>query len=122
MKFSRPLAAAILSAVIATPALAQTAWVKIDDNVAMQPWGATVDAVEDMDVMGANGTKIGEVEEIVGTAAGTPSAIVVDFSDDSPFGNRPDVVVPLDQFTFDNNRLTLAADAATVSGFQNYDD
>lgn len=122
MTFSRLLASAFLAAAITTPALAQTTWVEIDEDVALQPWGSTVDAVEDLDVIGANGTKIGEVEEVVGTAPGTPSAIVVDFSDDSPYGNRPDAVVPLDQFTFDNNRLTLTADAATVSGFEAYDD
>lgn len=106
---------------MAGAAWAQTAWVEIPDNVQVPGLNATVDQVDDWDVHSADGTKIGEVEEVVGTDAQTPSALVVDFEGNGGFQDR-DVVIPLGQFSWSDNRLTLNADASAVSGMPAYDD
>ena len=103
-------------------ALAQTTWVEIADGVMISAFGQNADTVEDWDVVGPDGAKIGEVEEIVGTEAGTASALVVEFEDGSIFDKEREVVVPLDQFSFADNKLTLSADAAAVGAMEAYKD
>jgi hypothetical protein len=95
--------------------------IEIDnDNVQVAEFGASVDQVEDWDVF-AGGAKVGEVEEVVGTDAATPTALVVDFDGSGGFADQ-DIVVPLDQFSWENNQLVLNADVAAVGGFQVWND
>ena len=97
------------TAALAGSALAQTAaLVDIDDSFVVQPWNMSVDAIDDMNVLGAGGTKVGEVEEVLGTDASTPTALVVDFDDNSTYGDD-DRIIPLDQFTPGANGLTAPA-------------
>lgn len=97
-------------------------WVEIADNVTVAEFGQTVDAIDDWNVLGPGGNTIGEVEEVVGAQAGTATALTVDFDDRAGFGNRDDVVIPLSQFTFLDNRLTLTADAAAIGRMEVYND
>ena len=71
---------------------------------------------------GADGNKIGEVDEVLGAEAGTATAISIDFEDNAGFGDRDDVVAPIGQFTFADNKLTLNADAAAIEGMEVYQD
>ncbi|MCO6390686.1 hypothetical protein GTW25_06545 [Aliihoeflea aestuarii] len=120
--FAKKLSIALVaSGLLAGTAIAQTAWVEIEnDNVQVTEFGASVDQVEDWDVF-AGGAKIGEVEEVVGTDAATPTALVVDFDGSGGFADQ-DLVIPLDQFAWENNQLVLNADAATVGSFEVWDD
>lgn len=121
MKLSK-LAFALILPVTATGALAQTAWVEIADNVVVTEFNQNVAAIDDWDVMGPDEMKIGEVEDVIGAQAGTATALTVEFEDNAGFGNRDDVIVPLDQFAFADNRLTLNADAAAIGGMDVYND
>lgn len=122
MRLFRPLMAAGFTAVLAGSALAQTAaLVEIDDSFVVQPWNMSVDAIDDMTVLGAGGTKVGEVEEVLGTDASTPTALVVDFDDNSTYGDD-DRVIPLDQFTPGANGLTANFNPANVRDYPAYDD
>lgn len=124
MKFRIGLAAAIASTFAAVPLAtvshAQTstatgpALVELDDGVTVAALGMSVDRIDDMDVH-FDGRKVGEVEEVLGTAPGTATALTVDFDDNAGFGDRDDVIVPLDRFRLDNGRLVLSADAAAVA-------
>jgi hypothetical protein len=120
--FAKKLSVALIaSGLLAGTAMAQTAWVEIeDDNLQIAEFGASVDQVEDWDVY-VDGAKVGEVEEVVGTDATTPTALVVDFDGSGGFEDR-DVVIELDQFSWENNQLVLNADAATVADFETWDD
>lgn len=120
--FAKKLSVALIaSGLLAGTAMAQTAWVEIDDdNVQVAEFDASVDQVEDWDVYSA-GAKVGEVEEVLGTDATTPTALVVDFDGSGGFEDR-DVVIALDQFSWENNQLVLNADAATVAGFEAWND
>ena len=117
LKHSAFLAAALAS----STAFAQGAWTKLEDNVQVPAIGATVDQVEDLDVHNASGTKIGEVDDVLGTDASTPSALVVEFEQGGAYP-KEEIVVPLDQFTWENNRLILNVDAAGVSAMEIWND
>ncbi|MHB2264732.1 PRC-barrel domain-containing protein [Aliihoeflea sp. PC F10.4] len=121
--FAKKLSLAIVaSGLLAGTAFAQSTWVEIeDDNVQVTEFGANVDQVEDWDVYDAAGTDIGDVEEVIGTDPATPTALVIDFNDDAGYVDG-DVIIPLDQFTYENNRLVLNADAAAVGSFELWTD
>ncbi|MBL0936570.1 MAG: PRC-barrel domain-containing protein [Rhizobiaceae bacterium] len=120
--FAKTISLALLSsALLAGVASAQTTWVEIEDNVQVSAFSQTADTVEDWDVYAA-GAKIGEVEEVIGTDANTPTALVVDFEDNAGYGDRDDVVIPLDQFAWENNQLVLNADAAAIGAMEVWND
>ncbi len=121
MSASRITLAVAALGLVAGAAHAQNKLVELDDKVQVAAFSATVDEIDDMDVVDAAGTKIGEVEEVVGENANTASALVVDFDGTGGFTDQ-DVVVPLDQFSLENNRLVLKADAATVGGMEVWKD
>ena len=120
--FAGKLSGALLaSGLLAGTALAQSAWVEIeDDTIQVGEFGASVDQVDDWDVH-AGGMKVGEVEEVVGNDAATPGALVVDFDGNGGYADQ-DVVVPLDQFTYENNQLVLNAGPEDVAGFDMWND
>lgn len=102
-------------------ASAQSALVEVSDQAMVAPFNQTADTVDDWDVHAADGTKIGEVEEVLGTDASTATALAVDFEGNGGFADR-DVIVPLDQFNFADNRLVLIATAETIAGMPAYND
>jgi hypothetical protein len=116
------IAAGLISAsLLGTAAFAQTAWVEVDDQAMVAPFDANADTVDDWDVHAADGTKIGDIEEVLGTDAQTATALVVDFDGKGGYQDR-DVVIPLDQFTWSDNRLVLNADVAAVDAMEVYND
>lgn len=117
-KFSLAISTAVL---MAGTAFAQGNLVEVRDNVQVVPFNAIADEVDDWDVYDASGTEIGDVEDVVGTDKNTPTALVVDFKSKSAYGDR-DVVIPLDQFSLQGNRLILNADAAAVAQMPAWDD
>jgi sporulation protein YlmC with PRC-barrel domain len=117
-KFSILIAATALSM---GPALAQTAWVEIEDNVQVPAFGASVDQIDDWDVFDASGMKVGEVEEVVGENTSTASALVIDLEGNGGYPDQ-DVVIPLDQFAWENDRLVLNADAESVAAMEIWND
>ena len=117
MKFRMMTAAVAMLGLSTGVVLAQTALVEVDDKVQVAAFNATVDQVDDLDVYNAAGAKLGEVEEVVGTDNKTPTALVIDFEGKEGFVDQ-DVVVPLDQFSWENDRLVLSADAAAVGAME----
>lgn len=115
------LGLALGSLMIGGAATAQTAWVEVRDNAHVAAFGAIADQVDDWDVYDASGTEIGEVEEVVGPDAATPTALVIDFEGKAGYADR-DVVIPLDQFTRENNRLTLNASPEAVGAMEAWKD
>lgn len=122
MKLKTLSATVIAAALAAGTAYAQQAWVEIEDNAMVQPFDVNADTVEDWDVFSPAGVEIADVEDVIGTDAQSPTALVVDFDDNAGFGDRDDVIVPLDQFSWQDNRLVLNADAAAVSAMPVWND
>jgi hypothetical protein len=119
---ARKLALALAAgSFIASAAFAQAALVDVDDSVNIAPLAANADTVEDWDVFNSAGVKIGDVEDVVGTDANTPTGLVIDFDDGSDYTDR-DVMIALDQLSRENDRLILTADAATVNAMAVWND
>jgi hypothetical protein len=119
MKTTTAALAALLA--LSGSAFAQTPLVEIADDVMVDQLGANVDTVDDWDVFLADGTEIGDVDEVLGSDAATPTALGVDFEGNNGYADR-DVVVPLDQFALVNGRLVLNADPAAVQAMPEWDD
>lgn len=103
------------------PAAAQTKLIEVDDAAMVQPFNQNADTVDDWDVFNAAGVEVGEVEDVVGPDRNSATALAVDFDNKEGFADG-DVVVPLDQFAFENNRLVLKATAEAVSRMEKWND
>lgn len=102
-------------------ATAQTTLVEVDGTTIVQPFGQPADTVGDWDVYSATGGVIGDVEEVLGTDRATATALAVDFDGKEGFADR-DVVVPLDQFIWQEGRLVLNATGEAVGQMESWDD
>ncbi|RFC62368.1 hypothetical protein DYI37_16185 [Fulvimarina endophytica] len=101
---------------LAGTAFAQTAMTEVTDDVTVAPLNMTVDQIDDMDVYDASGTKVGEVDDVLGSDAQTPTHLEVSFDDDdgSTYPDRDDVLVPLSDFSVTNDQLTVGVSAEDV--------
>jgi PRC-barrel domain len=113
------------SAVVASvgPALAQDATglhVADDDAVAVQPLGVTVGDLDDLDVHGANGEELGEVEAVLADGAGKVIGIVADVGGLLGMGER-DIVIGLDQLTKDGDRLKVNMTKEQIEAVPEFD-
>lgn len=102
--------------------MAQTALVDVSDSTIVEPFGLDADTVDDLDVYSQNGVDIGDVEDVVGSDAQTPTHLVVDFDDDDGYPDRDDVLVPIESFTLDSNRLIISLSAEEVSALPVWND
>ena len=101
-----PLATVALLA-LAGPAQGQQAGAAVlreaeDGAVVVQPFGVSVDDLEDADLVGADGEGIGEVEQVLVDEDGQPAAVAAEVGGFLGLGERA-VVIGLD-------RLRLADD------------
>ena len=121
--------APVLTAAIVTfapPAFAQTsaapAMVEIEeDDLIVAPLNVTVDDLEDMDVVSADGEDIGDVEEVLGGADGQAAALALEVGGFLGVGER-DVIVPLDQVTMQGDDLVLDMTQEEVEALPVWDD
>ncbi|BDA85080.1 hypothetical protein Sa4125_26220 [Aureimonas sp. SA4125] len=121
MTFATPAAIVLAGLLSTTAAFAQNALVEIDDAVMLPSMNVSVDALDDMDVYDTAGKKIGEIEEVVGTNAETPTAVSVEFENDLVTGDD-DRLVPLESLSMDGKRVVLALDTAAINQLPAYDD
>lgn len=92
-----------------------------DDDLVVQPFGITVDDIDDMDLMNADGEEIGEIEEVLLDASGQPVAISVEVDDFLGDGER-EVVFGLDQLQLMDDDFVTSVDKATVEALPEWDD
>lgn len=120
MKLTLTAALAIVAA-STLPAISQAKFVEVEDAVMVQPFNQSADTVDDWDVFTADGIEVGEVEDVVGTDRNVATALAVDFDEKEGFADG-DVIVPLDQFTYKDDRLILNATADAVSKMEKWND
>ncbi len=113
---------ALATGIVTSSALAQVQLVEVPDGTLMAPWNMNVEAVKGLDVLGANGQQIGEVDEVIGTSPATPTALVVDFEDGAGFDDRDDVAIPLDRFQVATNGLVMTVGAAEIAAMPQWED
>ena len=112
-----------LATLISTAAFAQAPatnqLIEIDDDQStVTVLGASVDQVEDMDLLDMQGAKLGEVEAVLGADANSASAVAVDLenTDDT------DVIVSLSDLTLQDGRLVTSLTAEALSALPKWDD
>ena len=113
----------MVAVLVAAPAFAQSQaqWIELDDNASVAAFNSTVDQIEDWDLYDATGTKIGEIEAVLGSDATTATALVVDFEDAAGYVDG-DVIVSIDQFSWTANRLSLAIEPAAAQQLELWND
>jgi len=92
-----------------------------NDDLVVQPFGLTVDDIDDMDVMNADGEEIGEIEEVLLDASGQPVAVSVEVDDFLGIDDR-EVVFGLDQLQLTGDDFVTSVDRATVEALPEWDD
>lgn len=81
---------------------------------------ASLRSIDDVDVHDAAGNEIGEVEEVLIDANGTPVAVVIELGGVLGIGDQ-DVVVPFSEMTWQNGVYTTALTEADVETLPRYD-
>jgi len=90
------------------------AYKEAEDGKLMIPaLNLTVDQMDDADLLGMDGTKIGEVDEVLTDASGQPAAVVVEVDDG--IGDK-EVIMGLDQLRPDGKNLVTNLSAEQVKG------
>ncbi|WP_306709687.1 PRC-barrel domain-containing protein [Azospirillum isscasi] len=92
-----------------------------DDNVMVPSLKRTVGQLDDMDVLGPDGRKVGEVEEVLMDASGQPVALVVDVEHGVGIGDK-EIIVGLDQVRDDGRTLTTTLSNAQLGALPVWDD
>ena len=93
-----------------------------DDEMVVQPFGLTVDDMDDMDVMTQDGEEIGEVEEVLLDAGGQPVAVSVEVDDGFLGIDDREVVFGLDQLELSDDHFVTQADKRTIEALPDWDD
>ncbi len=88
-----------------------------DDQLGVLVLGLSVDQIEDLDVYDAQGTKLGEVEDVLGTDAMTATALVVDLE-----GVDLDVIVDLAGLEVRDNRIITTLTAQELRALPAWND
>ena len=126
MKARHLLAATMVSTMFAGAAMAQDAVVvnykELDDETfVVQPWNLSVGQIEDMDVYGAGGDEIGEVEDVLVDASGKVVGLSVEAGGFLGIGEK-DVILSLDQVTLENDKLVTALTEEQLKDLPRWDD
>ena len=100
---------AALTLPMASVAIAQTADV------------ASYTDIDDIDVVGSDGGKIGEVETVLIDDAGKPVAVVVEINDGFLNIGDSDVVMQVDSLTWENGRYTTSMTSDEIGGLPQWD-
>jgi sporulation protein YlmC with PRC-barrel domain len=91
-----------------------------DDDMVVQPFGVSVDDLEDMDIYSAGGDEVGEIEAVLVDGTGKPVAIAADVGGFLGVGDK-DVVIGLDQVTKCGERLTVAMTKEQIEALPEFD-
>ena len=129
------MAGVALAVLGGTPALAQSTTTTTNRTGGAGIMMMTVDDLEDQKVYGADGKEIGEIDEVVrpSSANGTPgttgsttagaSVFAVVQAGGNWFGlGSEKVLVPINQFTMEGDKLTLPMTEPQVTALQKWDD
>lgn len=92
-----------------------------DDNMTVQPFGVTVDRLEDMDLYAPGGEEVGEIDEVLVDSTGQPAAVVAEVGGFLGVGDK-DVVIELDQLSMEGERLTTGMTKEQLEALPDWED
>lgn len=123
---SRSASAALLAIFAATAAPAQETLgtdglTEIDDDLLVPGFDMTADEMEDLDVYGASGEQVGEVEAVLVDASGAPVAFAIETEGFLGIGDE-DVVLPIDQARLAEGRLVTVLTEEDLEALPQWDD
>ena len=78
--------------------------------------------IDEIDVVGSDGGKIGEVETVLVDDAGMPVAMVVEVDDGFLDLGDSDVIMQLDALTWQDGQYTTTMTSNEISGLPQWDD
>ncbi len=134
-----PLAALLMLATAPVPAIAQTtraapaatgaadgmsvkALRELDDDNTTAMWsGLTVDQIEDMDIVNAEGDTIGDIEEVLADADGKIVAVTAEVGGFLGLGEK-EVVVSLEHLELQGDRFMTGLTADQLEASPRWDD
>jgi hypothetical protein len=112
---------------VVAPAVAQQAGMMTlqkaeDEDLILYPWALGVEAIEDMNVQGADGTTFGEVDDVLVDHTGAIRALVVDYGKALGLEDRQ-AIVPIERFSpQDQKVLVLDLTAQDLQALPDWDD
>lgn len=109
---------------VAGTVFAQTAqtWIEIEsDQQMVAPFEMTVDQLEEMNIVTADGETIGEVEEVLGSSDGQPGAFAVEVGGFLGIGEK-DAIVTFDQVSMEGNALQVDMTTEEVEALPEWND
>lgn len=77
-----------------------------DDSLSVAAFNTTVGELEDMVLYGADGERVGEIEDVLGSQDGTVTAVAVEVGGLLGVGER-EVIIPIDAIELDGLRLSI---------------
>ena len=92
-----------------------------DDNATVMWNGLTVDQIEDMDIVNAEGDTIGDIEEVLADAEGRIVAVTAEVGGFLGLGDK-EVVVSLDHLELQGDRFMTALTADQLEASPRWDD
>lgn len=116
-------AAALVAFVSAAPALAQsTSYIEIEsEDQVVSELNLTVEQIEDMDVYDASGEEIGEVEEVLGSADGTPTTLAIEVGGFLDIGDT-DALVELSEVTIVDDQIQIDMTREEIEALPTWED
>jgi len=78
--------------------------------------------IEEFEVVGTNGERVGEVETVLIDASSTPTALVLEVDDGFLDLGDTEVVVELDALSWENGKYTTTLTSEDVEGLPVWDD
>lgn len=78
--------------------------------------------IDDVDVVGTDGGKVGEVEKVLVNDVGQPVAMVVEINNGFLDLGDSDIVMMLDTLTWENGRYTTSMTSSEIEELPKWDD
>jgi len=103
-------------------ALAQGGWTEVDDDgMLVEPLGLTVDDLEDADLYGPTGERIGEVDDVLRGDDGSSMAVSLDVGGFLGIGEK-NVIIPLEDLSLVDEGVSTGMTKDELETLPEYDD
>lgn len=92
-----------------------------NDDTMVQPYNITVGKLEGMDIVGSDGKKIGDVEDVLADSSGKPVAVSVDAGSFLQM-NKKEVIMQIGTLQMRDNKLHTSMNKDQISALPDHND